>query len=268
MDEVLANYAPEEFDRTRRLLVKRMLGDLHVTASENPQAVLLGGQSGAGKTMLHALFRRKFQQNIVVINGDEYRSHHPHYRELDAKYGPEAVSYTAAWAGKMTESLIDALSVMQYNLIIEGTLRTAKVPLDTASLLKSRGYGVSLALMAVKPEISLISCQIRYEQMRLAGTIPRATDPKHHNKIVHEIVNNLSELEKSGLFDEVKLYARSGECLYPRLDGAPAANSASVANDEFAASDALKEILFGSWSAEEQKHYAFLKSKLAELRGA
>lgn len=75
-----------------------------------------------------------------------------------------------------------------YNLVIEGTLRTSQVSLATATLLRERGYDVSLALMAVKPEISLVSCQLRYEQMRLAGTTPRATDPVHHRKIVDQVV--------------------------------------------------------------------------------
>ena len=72
--------------------------------------------------------------------------------------------------------------------------------------------------MAVKPEISLVSCQIRYELMRIAGTIPRAVDPKHHDRIVRDIVSNLSALEQSGLFDEVRLFSRTRECLYPRAE--------------------------------------------------
>lgn len=43
----------------------------------------------------------------------------------------------------MTEALIDSLSRIEYNLVIEGTLRTAEVPLKTAELLRQRSYGVS-----------------------------------------------------------------------------------------------------------------------------
>ena len=85
--------------------------------------------------------------------------------------GIDAPSYTAAWAGSMVEALVDALSTAGYNLIIEGTLRTSGGPTrDGKALARSGGYDVSLALMAVKPEISLVSCQLRYEQMRIAGT--------------------------------------------------------------------------------------------------
>lgn len=254
MDEPLAGYSCAEFDNVLVGLIADILGSDAYLPQDYPSAVLVGGQSGAGKTTLHAMARRRFRKNVIVINGDEYRAYHPRYRELDEKFGPDAVAYTARWAGEMTEALIDEFSRLSYNLIIEGTLRTHEVPVRTAELLRSRGYAVSLALMAVKPEISLISCQIRYESMRIAGTVPRATDPAHHDKIVQEIVENLGVLENSGLFDEVRLFSRAKECLYP-LQG-----------ETRAASAALKEVLFGPWSAEELRHYEYLKARLKALR--
>ena len=126
--------------------------------------------------------------------------------------------------------------------------------LKTAELLRQRGYGVSLALMAVKPEISLVSCQIRYEEMRVAGTTPRATDPAHHNKIIDQIVSNLGVLEASGMFDEIALYDRSQTCLFPREGAGDSAE------------EALRTILFGPWTSEERRHYNELKAKLEQLR--
>lgn len=154
----------------------------------------------------------------------------------------------------MTEALIDSLSRIEYNLVIEGTLRTAEVPLKTAELLRQRSYGVSLALMAVKPEISLVSCQIRYEEIRVAGTTPRATDPAHHNKIIDQIVSNLGVLEASGMFDEIALYDRSQTRLFPREGAGDSAE------------EALRTILFGPWTPEERRHYNELKAKLNYLK--
>lgn len=252
--EVVANYTESDFHDALNLIVDNAGNRVEVSPVAQPKAVLLGGQSGAGKTSLHKIFMERFDKNAVIINGDSYRSLHPSYREFDQKYGAESVNHTAAWAGRMTEALIDALSDIGYNLIIEGTLRTAEVPLKTATLLRERGYAVSLALMAVKPEISLISCQIRYEQMRIAGTVPRATDPAHHNKIVHDIVSNLGVLETSGLFDEVFLFTRAQECLCPRegKDRKP--------------SEVLNEVLFGPWLPGERKHHAKLQLMLNQLR--
>lgn len=248
------NYTREEFRRARKKIVEKLLVPSVLHPVDSPAAFLLGGQSGAGKTTLHSVLRERLNDNAIVINGDEYRSKHPRYRELDREYGPDSVNHTAEWAGRMTEELIDAFSRKGYNLIIEGTLRTAEVPIKTATLLRGRGYAVSLALMAVKPEISLISCQIRYEEMRIAGAVPRATDPAHHNKIVHDIVGNLEVLEKSGLFDEVFLYNRARTSLFP------------CEGEERSASEVLREALFGDWDDEERQHKEALEIRLAQLR--
>lgn len=250
----ISAYSQDALNAEIASFISDRLASPRLRSVKQPRAVLLGGQSGAGKTALHALFRDRFARNVIIINGDEYRSRHPNFLEIQRRYGVDAPAYTAGWSGKMTEALIDELSRLGYNLVIEGTLRTSSVPLATARLLKGRGYGVSLALMAVKPEISLVSCQIRYEQMRIAGTTPRAVDPKHHDAIVHEIVGNLDVLEDSGLFDEISLYDRAKERLYP-LDG-----------EQRRASAALSEVLFGPWSDEERLHCETLKAQLGRLR--
>ena len=251
-----AEYTKSEFDEALERVSARLSGSKFLCATGASRAFLLGGQSGAGKTTLHRILVDELKKNAIVINGDEYRADHPRFYELDAEYGAEAVAHTAAWAGKMTEALIEQFSAIGYNLVIEGTLRTAQVPTKTAELLRERGYAVSLALMAVKPEISLVSCKIRYEIMRLSGEVPRAVDPAHHNKIVADIVDNLAVLEASGLFDEVRLYARSGAKLFPS-DGARGS-----------AAEALRDVMFGPWTPEEERHYAFLEEKLAALEGA
>ena len=248
----LENFTREQFNRALGIMETSLT--YNAVPSGEREAYLLGGQSGAGKSTLHKILRTRFDNNAIVINGDEYRKSHPHFLELDAAYGKDAVAHTAAWAGAMTEALIDTLSLKGYNLIIEGTLRTSSVPLKTAELLKGRGYAVSLALMAVKPQISLVSCQLRYEQMRIAGTTSRATDPSHHNAIVGDIAQNLFVLEQSGVFEAILLYDRSRRCLYPEK------------GKDASAAEVLHDALFGEWTPEEMGHYAMLKRRLEELK--
>lgn len=251
---VLESYSDEEFYEEFQRIISALVIDGRLAPSEKPQAVLLGGQSGAGKTMLHGIFVVGQGGNAIVVNGDEYRSFHPRFEQISERYGIDGPAHTVAWAGRMVEVVIDALSIMGYNLVIEGTLRTSEVPLKTAGLLRSRRYDVSLALMAVKPEISLVSCQLRYEQMRVAGTEPRAVDPGHHLSIVKSIVGNLEVLEDSGLFDAISLYARDERRLF------------SSKHDEGRASAALRRILFGTWTAEERMHLEYLQGRLDDLR--
>lgn len=255
MSAELGDFSEDEFAQRLAIEIKVAVLPPPVAPCVRPRAVLLGGQSGAGKTTLHQIYRQEFANNVVVVNGDEYRSSHPRFRMLQNAFGDKSVDYTARWAGRMTEALVEHLSRLGYNLIIEGTLRTAEVPMKSADLLRERGYEVSLALMAVKPEISLVSCQLRYEEMRLAGTTPRATDPAHHNKIIDQIVSNLHVLEESDLFEGIYLYTRKQECIYPRE------------GFEGTASEALEQVLFGPWTPDERSNFEHLKAKLEKLRG-
>ena len=254
---ILDDFTQKEFDVKLRETIATILVNDAICPVEEPRAILLGGQSGAGKTTLHVIYKAKLSNNVIVINGDEYRKAHPHFYEIQERYGLDAPAHTAKWAGAMVEALIDAFSSEGYNLIIEGTLRTSAAPLKTAGMLRERGYDVSLALMAVKPEISLVSCQIRYEQMRIAGTTPRAVDPKHHKKIVDDIVSNLATLELSGAFSNVALYNRAGTCLF----------SIACTSDEAPASAVLQNVLFGDWTEEEREHYQTLQGTLISLKG-
>ena len=146
--ESIECYSDEELYEGIQEIVSSSVVGACLAPSDKPQAILLGGQSGAGKTTLHNVFRNAMNGNVIVVNGDEYRSFHPRYKQICAQYGIDSPAHTAAWAGRMVEAIIDALSIMGYNLIIEGTLRTSEVPLKTARLLRDRGYSVSLALMA------------------------------------------------------------------------------------------------------------------------
>lgn len=250
MAQGLDSFSTDQFDQAFFEVLKSILADPLLESMDEPKAILLGGQSGSGKTTLHYLMKKALNGNALIINGDEYRRSHPNSKQIQETFGVDAPAHTAKWSGKMTEALIDALSSQGFNLVIEGTLRTSDVPLRTAKLLRSRGYAVSLAIMAVKPEVSLVSCQIRYEMMRLAGTVPRATDPVYHNKIVHDIANNLAVLEESDLFDSVEIFDRAGRKLYPSVGvNGPA-------------SEVLRNKLFGAWTQEEREHLEMLQSKL------
>ena len=83
--EELALYTQQEFSRELAFFIRDRTQSPLLSPVEHPRAVLLGGQSGAGKTTLHRIYRDTFKRNVIVVNGDEYRSRHPHYYELDTE---------------------------------------------------------------------------------------------------------------------------------------------------------------------------------------
>ena len=60
----------------------------------------------------------------------------------------------------------------------------------------TKGYQVSLALIATKPELSYLSTLIRYEELyAIDPSQARATPKEHHDRIVEHLVDNIRELE-------------------------------------------------------------------------
>ena len=88
------------------------------------------------------------------------------------------------------------MSKQGYHLLIEGTLRTTEVPRKTSQLLTTKGYQVSLAVIATKPELSYLSTLIRYEELHaIDPSQARATPKEHHDGIVEHLGDYLRELE-------------------------------------------------------------------------
>ena len=181
-----------------------------------PKAIILGGQPGAGKSSLITQLEVRQGEKAVVISGNDFRKEHPHFDKLYAQYGDDYVNHTQKFSSQVTERLIDELSGEKYNLIIEGTLRTSAVPLKTAELLKSRGYQVELAVLAVPPILSYVGTIERYEKMKEIGTTPRMTTKLQHDNTVNSIVNSIRDVYATSVFDDILLYNRKSECLYCR----------------------------------------------------
>ena len=198
--------------------------------TENPKVTLLGGQPGAGKSGLENLINIK--KNYVSISGDDYREYHPRFKEINLEHGREASKYTQQWAAEITEKLIKELREEKYNLIIEGTLRTAELPLKEARAFKKAGYEVELNVVVVKPEKSRLGTLERYETMLKQDKTPRMTPKEHHDLVVNNIGNNLEIIYNSKAFDNIKLFDRENNLLYNYKE-IPDINPKNILEKEF-----------------------------------
>ena len=251
--QAIESYNSEDFDKALERTIDFLTFNKNI--SSTPRAVILGGQSGAGKTTIHRVKMLELKGNYIVIDGDTYRAQHPYFRALQEKYGVASVDYTKMFAGKMVEAVIDKLSSLKYNLIIEGTLRSAAVPINTATLLKSKGYTVDFCLIATKPELSYLTTQLRYLEMLVVDPLQaRATPKEHHDGIVKSLVSNSNELEQSGLFESLQVYKRNLEQVY---------NSKLCTES---VETVVDQILFGPWTHDEYALLEVSKSQEQALR--
>ena len=53
--------------------------------SYKPQAYILGGQPGSGKTNLHRKILIMHSTNVFLINGDDFRKYHPNFSKIQQR---------------------------------------------------------------------------------------------------------------------------------------------------------------------------------------
>ena len=188
-------------------------------AVESPTAFLLGGQPGSGKTSLRLAISEETQGNVIVIDNDTFKQQHPNFDELVKLYEKDVVKHVTPYSNRMTEVLINRLSDQGYNLVIEGTGRTIDVPIQTATMLQSKGYETKMYVMAVPKIESYLGTIERYETMYADDPMTaRATPKQAHDIVVKNLPTNLEVLHKTGLFSDIRLYNRKGVKLYSSLE--------------------------------------------------
>lgn len=220
--------------------------------SKNPKVILIGGQPGAGKSGMLRILNKN--NDFIFINGDEYRELHPRYKELEKEFGEDASKYTNQWASALVRKLLDELYTEKYNLIIEGTLRTLEVPKNQAEISKKCAYEVELCVLAVKPEISYLSVQRRYEKMLANGQVTRMSPREVQEEAANNIYNNLDELYKLNLFDNIRLFDRNDKEIY-NMKKSENLNPADVLKNEFTR----------EWTEKEIKNYISSYTELIEI---
>ena len=142
------------------------------------------------------------------------RRYHPNYQKLFEQYGANAAGMVSAFSNTVVERMIEEFSNRRFNLVVEGTGRTAEVPRSTAELLSGKGYTVELAVIAARPELSLISTLLRFYQMNERGTIPRATAVSAHDVVVDALPDNLDALWHESKISRITIWDRKQQLLY------------------------------------------------------
>lgn len=174
-----------------------------------PKAYVLGGQPGAGKSGLIKRASQLCFNNIIIISGDDFRKFHPDYKTIQEQYGKDSPKYTAAFAGKMTEAILNKAVSEHYNVVIEGTFRNSATPINTLSFMKASGYKTQVMIQTCTKELSWKSCQERYEKMKeVMPEEARWTDKAHHDLVCENLAKNIKSVIESGKADKTEIFFR------------------------------------------------------------
>ena len=186
-----------------------LLAENLVTPQEYPVAILLGGQPGAGKSFGSLAMGKRLDFNLLIINGDEFRPYHQYYHEIYQQYGKEASKYTGEFTGKMVQRIRDEAVAHRFNLLIEGTFRTADVPLKELANFKHYGYQTNVLICTCPKEQSWDSTLKRAKEQELQGMQPRYVPREHFDFVIANLANNAERVLQEAKPDGFEVYSRS-----------------------------------------------------------
>jgi predicted ABC-type ATPase len=187
---------------------------LEENKEEKAISFFIGAQSGAGKSAQLSQIQEEYKNNVVIIDGDEYRALHPKSETLARLGGDKYVEHTAALSSTFIRLAIARSLDQQHNVAIEGTMRNREVVLATMKMCKRNNYAVKVRIVAVSNVASYVGIHYRYEKLRAEqGGIERSVSAEVHSSSYNAIPQLLKDLiygEEKGLVSEIVIYNRAG----------------------------------------------------------
>ena len=92
-----------------------------LSSVSNPEGIITGGTPGAGKSVFVKLAKNRLNDNLLVIDGDQYRKFHPNFAKLQKLVGSDIAFVTGPFYGKMVRNILTKAMEHKYNVIIEST---------------------------------------------------------------------------------------------------------------------------------------------------
>ena len=111
---------------------------------QNPTAVIIGGQTGAGKSGLIGYSTKMFKDgNVIIINSDEIKPFHPQSEEIARLYPKLYTKITDQESNTWNRQLFEELRREGYNIIFEGTMKNNRIADESITELEQLGYNKS-----------------------------------------------------------------------------------------------------------------------------
>lgn len=188
------------FEENKEWLLKDLFSD------RKPCGILLGGQGAVGKGRLNLWAEILYsEKQFFAINGDNYRFWHPNFKQLQKdiwNYSKE----TQIFSNVFTERLIEESINNSFSLVVEGTMRSAEVPLQTAAMLRSHGYETAAFVIAACKEFSLLNAFVRYYKEVQSKGFGRMIDIDSHNKAAEGLPKSVDRLYMEKSVDRICLF--------------------------------------------------------------
>jgi predicted ABC-type ATPase len=186
-----------------------------VVPADTPRAIILGGQSGAGKSVIAEAAVKELggRTAVVRIDTDALRTFHPNYEDL-AKSGKNASNATQYDAQRWRDRLeLEAINSRR-NLVIDTTLGWPESAAETAKRLQQAGYLVEARVISAHSTESQLGTVARYYEQVLHKGAGRWVNREYHNSVYDRVPKSLEAFEQNKLVAAIHIINREGDAVH------------------------------------------------------
>lgn len=184
-----------------------------VTPREDPRAVYVMGQPGAGKLLAARMVRRAMRTGTTKLVGDDFKASHPDYFQLlrdDPRSAGAAIRADyRAWFSR-AEAYVRR---RRGDVLIEAAPGSVEEFLDSALPFAADGYPVELVVLAVRAADSRLATALRYARALQIGGTGRFTTRSGHDACFHALTDIVAVAERHPQIAAITVIRREGQAL-------------------------------------------------------
>ena len=182
-----------------------------IKPADEKTLLIVGGQSGAGKSRLIKPALIELERNAVVVDFDELRSMNPNFQVMSENYPEIVYRISHPDTEKVKNAVLDELIAAGYSVIYEGALRNTDGFLRFARQFREADYKIKMDIMAVPKLESYGSTFNRYATAMKDDETPRWVEKSAHDGSYDGVPRTVKAFIDEGLVDSISVFVRGGD---------------------------------------------------------
>ncbi|MFK0203435.1 zeta toxin family protein [Streptomyces lavendulae] len=200
------------------LIVPTLLS--RITAQEQPVAVYVLGQPGAGKTSAtNTVARAMKERGVTRISGGDYKVMHPDYLRLQEESAREAGAAVRADYRAWMEQAEAYVRARRGDVLIEAAPGSVEEFWRSARPFAEADYRIEVVVLAVREADSRQGTAHRYALMQSRGLPGRFTSKTGHDRCYRALPDVVRSAETDGAVASVTVLRRDFTVLYRQEEG-------------------------------------------------
>ncbi|MGI5485037.1 zeta toxin family protein [Streptomyces lavendofoliae] len=184
-----------------------------IVPRDDPRAVYVLGQPGAGKLLAARMVRRAMRPGTTRLVGDDFKAQHPDYFQLlrdDPRSAGAAIRADyRAWFAQAEQYVRDRRG----DVVIEAAPGSVKEFLASALPFATSGYPVELVVLAVREADSRLATALRYARALQRGGTGRFTSRSGHDTCFRALADVVAVAERHPQIAAITVIRRDGQAV-------------------------------------------------------